>query len=127
MPHNLDRHISVAILDSRHVAEEIVLLRLIVVQPADDFVRRRGIDVDDRLAPNHFDALDSRGKFVLKRLRRSIRLAAPMRNVPLRCWRSAGCARSGSYDLESTHSPDLVWFTEFPNGSPNSSMTDGGM
>src|SRR6267143_1436344 len=95
LPYNLDRHVRVAILHSSHVAEEVVLLRLIIVQPADNFVRRRRVDVHDRLAPDHFDALDARGELLLKRLRGWIRLSAPMLNVSLCRQRSAGCTGSG--------------------------------
>ena len=127
MPHDLDRNPGITILDGSDITQKVVALRLIVVQPPNRLVDRSGIDVHDGLTPDDVHACDSRPELVLKRLRRRIGFATPVREILLRYRLAAGGARPGSYDLESAHSPDLVWFTEFPNGSPSSSITDGGM
>ena len=85
------------------------------------------LDVDDRLAPDHLDALDAGRVLVLERPGRWVGFASAVWKVLLGYRRAAGSARPGLHYLESAHIADLVWFTEFPNGSPSSSMTDGGM
>src|SRR5258705_4395291 len=116
----------IAVLDGSEIAQKIVLLGRIVVQPLDHVVNRRRIDVHDRFGPNHLGALDRRAVFVLQRLSRRIGFASAVWNVLLRCRLASGGGCSGSHDLERVHSPDLVWLTEFPNGSPSSSLTEGG-
>jgi hypothetical protein len=50
-----------------------------------------------------------------------------VRDVLLRGGLAVWRAGAGPDNLESRHWDDLVWFTELPNGSPSSSITDAGM
>ena len=127
MPDDLDRNSGVAILDSRDVAQEVIALRWIVVQPSNRLVDSRWIDVHDGLTPDYFHACDCRPELVLQRLRGRVRLGSAVLDILLRHRLIARCAGSSLNDLESVHNPDLVWLTEFPNGSPSSSITDAGM
>src|SRR6185503_16686721 len=108
MPDDFDRNLGVAILDGGHVAQKIVALRLIVVQPANDVVNQWWMDEHHRLAPDDFDALDRRAELVLQRLRRWIRFATAMGDAFLGRWRAGGRTLARPHDIESTHDPDLV-------------------
>src|SRR2546423_1668310 len=108
MPHDLDGNFRVAILDGSDIAQKVVALRLIVVQPSNDLVDRGGVDVDDSLTPDDLYARDCRAELVLERVHRWIWRASAMRDVLLSCRLSAGGARSGPHELESGHIPDLV-------------------
>ncbi len=57
VPHDFDRHLGVAIFDSSHIREIVILLRGIVMQPPDDLDRPGCLDVDGSIAPDHIDAL----------------------------------------------------------------------
>src|SRR4051812_38700295 len=101
MPHHLDRHFSIAVLDCGHVAQKIVALRFVVVQPANYIVHGRWVDEDDSLAPDDFDASDSCAEFILQRLGRWIGFGAAMRHAFLGDWLASGRTRPRSHDLES--------------------------
>ena len=127
MPDDFDRSLRVAVFDGSEITQEIILLGRIVVQPANHVVHLRRIHVDHSLAPDHFHVLDGGREFVPQRFRGWIRFGASMHDVFLGGGLSARRAGARSDDFESAHSPDLVWLTELPKGSPSSSITEGGM
>jgi len=86
VPYHFDRHFLIAVLHRCHVAEEIVTLRFIVVQPTNYFVGRRPLDEDHRLSPDDVGPLYCGSEFFLERLRRRIGFGATMRNILLCCW-----------------------------------------
>src|SRR5689334_10206796 len=114
MPDDFDRYFSITVFDRSNVREKIVLLRGIVVQPANDVVHRGRIDVDYRFAPDHFAPLDRTPEFVSECGRGWIRLRVTVLHS-LRSGRlsTRRCA-TGAKDVEARHRPDLVWFTELP-------------
>src|ERR1700737_872701 len=127
VPDYLYRNLGVPVLDGSDVAQEIVALRLIVVQPPNHLLHRHRIHINDRLPPDHFHAFDRRRELLLECRRRRVSRLLPVRDVLLGNGSAVARARTGANDLESAHWADLVWFTELPKGSPSSSITDGGM
>ena len=129
VPHDFDWRIEIAILYRGHVAEKIVSLLRIVMQPSHHVGDARGRDEYRCLAPDDFRSKNRAGKFLRKRDGAWIRLATAMPHFSRRHW----CARlvraiAGLYDRKLFgHGADRVWWTELPNGSPSSSITDGGM
>src|SRR5436305_10888134 len=53
MPDNFDRGVGFAILDRRHIAQVIVLLAWIILQPRHHLERGRSVDQDRPLYPDH--------------------------------------------------------------------------
>src|ERR1700736_3100552 len=54
VPDDFYWHFSITILHRSDVAQKIVLLRLVVVQPTNNLLHRCSIHVDHRLSPDHF-------------------------------------------------------------------------
>ena len=109
VPHDFDRNFGIPILDRRDIAQKVVALRRIVVQPPNHLVHGRGIDVDDCLTPDDLYALDRR---------RRICPAAPSptdsrrhrdaRRSSASPARSSDAARASADDFEPGHGADLV-------------------
>ena len=66
VPDHLERNLGVAILDGGDIAQKIIALRRIVVQPTYYLLDRRRIHIHYRLTPDHFDPLDRGREFLLE-------------------------------------------------------------
>ncbi len=100
------------------------------MEPPDDVEQPVVGDDHVGLTAHHMDAAHRIAELVHERGRGRIRLAAGERHLA----RGDGGRRVGAecasrHDGSEwcAHRPDRVWWTEFPNGSDSSSMTDGGM
>src|SRR4051794_18301783 len=127
MPDNFEWNFGVPVFDRSKVAEKIVALGGVVVQPTHNVLHRRGIDIHHGLSPDDFDPLNRRAELLLQRLGARISCRSTPRDVFLGDGLTFRESGARAYDFESTHGADLVWCTELPNGSPSSSINEGGM
>src|SRR5665213_461192 len=91
MPHDLEGLLGIAELDGGDVGEIVVLLRRIIVQPANDLAHGARLDIDIRVAPDHLGAHERLPEVGSDRRRRGIGLAAALRKIARR--RGRRCAR----------------------------------
>jgi hypothetical protein len=129
VPNDFNWRLEVPVFNSSYVAQVFVALRWIVVQPLHDLEDSILVEVDDSVSPNNLTREDRTGKTLGNLVCAWIRRPTAMGNATRRGGKLPSLdARPCIDDLEFFgHGADRVWWTELPNGSASSSMTDGGM